>query len=367
MSAALFSALLGVAGRAVFSAEPNAVPALAPLKIGLVLPPGEPEAESIRRGAEIGVRLAGRRLGREVELIVRGSPGQWGTEGDDAVALALDAGAQALVAPTLGTTVHLVEQVAGRTRIPVVSLCGDASVTGARIPWALRIVPTTADEARTLFAQSRVAPGKPVKRWAALVPTGRPGREAAKDLGHAAKAAGCEIMEVVMVPNTDDDFATLVKQATRASPEGLLLWLEPALAARLVRAARASGYAGLLAGSGRLSGPSFLKMAGPAVEGFLTTRPVQTPASATRREEFWAGYTAQFRDPPEPVAEAAADAVSLLATILREAGARPAFMSFPPREEQPGITGPLRFDATGNRLVQLEIVVARNGRFERWD
>jgi ABC-type branched-subunit amino acid transport system substrate-binding protein len=365
--AALLSALLGFASLTALPAEPVAAPAPAALKIGLVLPPGEPEAESIRRGAEIGARLAGRSLGREVELIVRGSPGQWGTEGDDAVALALDAGAQALIAPTTGAAVHLVEQVAGRSRIPVVSLCGDASVTGARIPWALRLVPETADEARLLFARAGAFPDKPVKRWAALMPAGRSGREAAKDLGRAAKAAGCEIGEVVMVPAADGDLTALVKQATRANPEGLLLWLEPVMAGRLARAARASGHAGWLAGPGRLGGPSFLKEAGPAAEGVLATRPVRTPASAIRHAEFLAAYTAQFHDPPDPGAETAADAVRLLAAVLREAGSRPAFALLPPRDEQPGITGPLRFDSTGNRLVELELVIARNGRFERSD
>lgn len=367
MAAARLAALLVCASLTALPAEPAAAPAPAPLKIGLVLPPGEPEIESIRNGAKVGARLAGRSLGREVELIIRGSPGQWGTEGDDAAALALDAGAQALIAPTTGTTVHLVEQVAGRTRVPVVSLCGDASVTGARIPWALRLVPTTADEARLLFARAGVVPDKPVKRWAALAPAGRPGREAAKDLGRAAQAAGCEIVEVVLAPAADGDLTALVKQALRANPEGLLLWLEPARAARLARAARASGYAGLLAGPGRLAGPSFLQEAGPAGEGFLTTRPIPTPASATRHEEFLACYTAQCRTPPDPVAAAAAEAVSLLATVLADTGARPAFALFPPRDELPGITGPLRFDSTGNRLVELELVVARNGRFERND
>ena len=35
----------------------------------------------------------------------------------------------------------------------------------------------------------------------------------------------------------------------------------------------------------------------------------------------------------------------------------------PPKGDRPGITGVLKFDGTGNRLVELEAVVARDGKF----
>jgi len=281
------------------------------------------------------------------------------------VTLALDLGAQALIAPTLGSTVHLVEQVDGRTRVPVVSLCGDTSVTGARIPWVLRIVPTTVDEARVLFARTRTPAGGPVKRWAAIVPADRAGREATKDLRLAAKDGSCDIANVVGVSASTPDPAALVAQAVRGNPEGLLIWLEPALAGRLAQAARESGYAGVLAGPGRLCGPAFLRAAGPAAEGFWTTRPVLSPASVTRREKFILAWGEEYTAGPDPAAAVAADAFVLLASVVREAGSRPAFALMPPKGERPGITGTLKFDALGNRVVELEAVVAREGKFGR--
>ena len=340
-----------------------AEPSLVSLRIGLVLPPGEPEARSIQQGAAVGALLANLDRDVTVELISQGSPGQWGTEGDDAVTLALDVGAQALIAPTLGTTVHLVEQVAGRTRVPVVSLCGDTSVTGARIPWVLRIVPTTVDEARVLFARARTPAGGPVKRWSAIVPADRAGREAMKDLGLAAKEGGCDIVNVVAVAASTPDPAALVAQAVRGNPQGLLIWLEPTLAGRLARVARESGYPGALAGPGRLCGPTFLEVAGPAAEGVWTMRPVLPPASVTRREKFVRAWGEQYAAGPDPAAAAAADAVVLLVSVVREAGSRPAFTLMPPKGDRPGITGVLKFDGTGNRLVELEAVVARDGKF----
>lgn len=334
------------------------------LKIGLVLPPGEPEATNILRGAEMGAELARAETGRAVELIVRGSPGQWGTEGDDAVALALDAGAQALIAPTTGSTVHLVEQVAGRTRIPTVSLCADRSVTGARIPWVLRLVPDSELEARTLLSGARTATGRPVRRWAALVPEGRAGREAAADLRAAVTAEETTLLAVESAPATATNLKPTLARLLQSQPEGVLLWLDPALAGRWVRALREAGHTGVLAGPGRLAGPSFLHAAGPAAEGFFSTRPVLPGESGELRGRFLAQYRSRFEAEPDPSALAAADAVRLLAVVLRDAGGQPAFRRFPLRDPFPGLTGPLEFDPVGNRRVALEVVVVRQGRFE---
>jgi ABC-type branched-subunit amino acid transport system substrate-binding protein len=343
----------------------HAEPAPSPLKIGLVLPPGEPEAETIRRGAQLGAELLGAELGSPIELIVRGSPGQWGTEGDDAVALALDAGAQALLAPALGATVHLVEQVAGRTRIPTASLCGDTSVTGARIPWVLRLVPDNVQEARALFAGARAADGQPVRRWAALVPEDRAGREAAQDLAAAARAADCELDPVLSVATNPTNAAPTLERLLRPAPAGVLVWLDSVAAARWVRALRSAGFRGVLAGPGRLVGPTFLKGAGAAAEGFWATRPELPAAARPRADAFVAAFAARFGVEPDPLALAAADAVRVLATVLREADERPAFALMPPRRPLDGWTGPLEFDAVGNRRLTLEVVVARHGRFGR--
>jgi len=105
--------------------------------------------------------------------------------------MVLDEEVAGLIAPPGGAPSHLVLQVAGRTAVPVVSLCSDSSVTGAGIPWMIRIVPAAIDEARALFTGVvGESPGRGL-RWAALVPTERAGREAASDLAKAAGAAGC--------------------------------------------------------------------------------------------------------------------------------------------------------------------------------
>ena len=69
--------------------------------------------------------------------------------------MVLDDEACGLIAPPSGAASHLSLQVAGRTAVPVISLCPDASVTKAGIPWMIRIVPETREEARLLFTRLR--------------------------------------------------------------------------------------------------------------------------------------------------------------------------------------------------------------------
>jgi len=129
----------------------------ASLRIGLLTPPDEPEVTCLQQGATLGVELANSTPDHRVELVIRGRPGQWGTEGDEASALALDDAVDVIIAPPGGAASHQVLQVAGRTRVPVISLCPDSSITRTGIPWMIRIVPNTQKEARAIFLGSRTA------------------------------------------------------------------------------------------------------------------------------------------------------------------------------------------------------------------
>jgi len=201
-------------------AEPppvNVRPAV--VKIGLLLPPSEADAGDILRGAQLGVVMVNRQSGRKVQLIVRGKPGQWGTDGDEAVALALDEDVVALVAPTGGAVVHQALQVAGRTRVPVVSLSADTSVTRTGIPWTIRVGPRTDEEAAAVFAALRRPAGSPPLRVVAFVPTDRAGREVTNDLQSAARAVQVAWVDSFAVPAGIAPTAGLVSRALAAKPD----------------------------------------------------------------------------------------------------------------------------------------------------
>jgi len=367
-AATLALALAGVA-------SPQPAPNRPPLKLGLLLPPAEPEAQSIRRGAELGLAAANREPGVPLDLVVRGQPGQWGTEGDDAVVLALDEGAAALIAPTTGAAVHQALQVAGRTRLPVVSLCSDSSVTSAGLPWAIRIAPRTDAEAAAIFAVLR-HPTRP-PRCLPAVPTDRPGREILHDLETAAATAtpDLQLLKPVHVPPPAEDLGALARDVLAANPDVVLLWLEPAASGRFARQLAQLGCRGRPPGHSRLLAPSFFAALGTAlparrwVHGLLVPAPLAATRSNPARDDFLRACSAPLAPPtgesasplntPAPFdlgAALAYDAVRLLADVLRRAGERPPYREFPLQHTMPGATGPLAFDPAGNRQWELEVL-----------
>jgi ABC-type branched-subunit amino acid transport system substrate-binding protein len=339
----------------------------AAILIGLLLPPEEPAAVSLRQGVEIALEHANQFPGPKASLIIRGRPGQWGDDGTEAARMVLDDGARALIAPPSGAASHLSLQVAGRTAIPVVSLCGDASVTTAGIPWMVRLAPRTADEAekilRTVAARQQPAEPHPSMRWAVCVPPDRPGREATRDLQGAAQAAGCLLLKPITVTTNLAEVAALAHQALASKPDAVLLWLDPISAGRLAAALRATGFRGTLAGPSRLQCGAFLKAAGGGAEGFLVPGLALDQASQTVWKRFSSEYQRRHGGEPDLSAALAYDAATLLVHVLRKTGTETPHRAFPQAEVLPGASGSLSFDEKGNRRASLNLLVCHKGRF----
>jgi ABC-type branched-subunit amino acid transport system substrate-binding protein len=324
--------------------------------------PSDPdEAVSLRQGATLGLEHINQAPGPKARLIVRGRQGQWGTEGNEAAALALDESVAGIVTPSLGTAAHEILQVSGRTRVLVASLCADLSVTGTGVPWAVRIVPRNDQEACLLFTALPLRAGGGPSRWAALVPPDRAGREVSRDLASAAALSGCRLQEPVPVSVTNN-LMTQIRPVLAGHPQAVLLWTEPRLAGQLARALRESGFTGQLAGPSRLRSGSFLEAAGPAADGLVVATAMgERQASSAQFEDE---YRTRFGTGPDPLAFMAADAVCLLVEVLRQSGTELAYRSFPLRGSVSGLSGPIQFDASGNRIVSLTLLRCEGREFK---
>jgi ABC-type branched-subunit amino acid transport system substrate-binding protein len=327
------------------------------LVIGLLVPPEEPGAASLRDGATLGVELANQSPGPQVRLIIRGRTGQWGADGVEAARMVTDDGALGLIAPPDGAATHLVLQVSGRTAVPVITLSADSSVSQTGVPWMARIVPRTIEEAKTLFT------GIHASHWVAVIPDERAGREAARDLNEAATNSNCSIEKIIEVNRSFTNATRLGKQILKNHPDAVLLWLDPASAGTLAKALRAAGFAGTLAGPGRLRSADFAITAGGAVEGLMVPGPILENDAATAFQHFTNAFRARFGHEPDATAAAAYDATTLLIHILRQPGGHPAHEAFPISFSLAGASGILSFDSQGNRKVNLQLFKAHDGQF----
>ena len=347
-----FSLLVAALALTLVAPDARGRGANAPVVLGLLLPPEEPAATSVRQGVLSAVGEANEDGKAPVRLAVRGREGPWGSDASEAARLVMDDGAAALLAPPGGAASHLVLQVSGRTGVPVASLCPDASVTRTALTWMVRVVPSSLDEAHAIFER------RTESRWLAFVPAGRAGREATGDLKKAAGKRG--LISSTVEAAERPDVTALKSLLSSVHPDGVLLWLDPVPAGRVARSLRAAGFTGTLAGPLRLASRAFAAEAGAAAEGLFV------PALAAHRDgtrvAFEKRYRALFGTDPDSAAAFAHDAAALLIGVVRKSGADEARRAFPVSEPFRGASGLLKFDSHGNRVVALELLRYHDGR-----
>jgi ABC-type branched-subunit amino acid transport system substrate-binding protein len=311
----------------------------------------------------LAVEQANQALTPKVTLVTRGRIGQWGADAVKAARMVLDDGAQGLIAPPNGAATHLALQVAGRTAVPVISLCADPSVSQTGVPWMVRIAPITIEEGR--FLLSSLTTGQSDRsQWVALVPDGRAGREISLDLNRAASAAQRKLKRVYEVSSTLTNLESVTAQVLKEQPTGLLVWLDPVPAGRLTKRLREVGFAGKLAGPSRCNSPAFLASSGRTSEGFLVPAIILDTPGEARLLAFQTAFRRRYGIEADNTAAEAYDAATLLAHILRRTDAQSLPRAFPLTFSLPGVSGELSFDAEGNRKTTLRLLSARGGRFE---
>ena len=334
-------------------------PAATNLVIGLLLPQNEPLSLSLRQGVELGVEEYQASNGCAAKLIVRGAVGHWGTDGVEAARLVTDDGAQGLIAPPNGAASHLALQIAGRTAVPVISLCGDSSVTQTGVPWTVRVAPRTLEEATAIFSRCRST----TQRWVACVPEERRGREIVSDLNQAARTAEVLLTHTIEVKWPMANLAEFCNRLLTNGPDGILIWLDPLPAASIVRGLKSAGFNGQLGGAGWLRCLEFETAAGPATQDFMIASPARPKSPDPRLAQFVTSFRARFGREPDAMSQTSYDAAQVLLEILNRARERPAHEFFPIAFCFSGVTGVLSFDELGNRKVVLEVQKGHGGSF----
>lgn len=326
-----------------------------PWVIGLFLPPDKAEAQSLKTGAEHALREY-QKAGVPVQLLARGRAGQWGAESDEAAEMVLIEKARALISPADVLTSHLLLQVAGRTRIPVISLSSQSSVTGAGIPWMAALAPDDERQARFLFAALGDGAYCSAGCWGVLLPEGRAGEKIREDLQRAAKQSGVRLAPIVETPADDASLQRAVETIIAAGPIVVLIWLSPETAGKAVRKFRSSAFKGAFAGHTLLRSPAFIESAGPAAEGM-------TVVTWQKNQEVLQ------RLPPSLQADETAlyayDAMRLLVEHFQRlpAGAKD-HADFPRSAGLAGASGRLQFDQWHRRTGNLDLQTCRQGRFQ---
>lgn len=316
----------------------------------MLLSGDELENTNIIGGANTAISELNKLNSPKFEVILKAHKNQWGQEADDAVDALFEWDARALIAPGSGIVSHLMFQVAGRTRIPSVTLCSDTSVTGATIPWCVRIAPTTVEEIRAISDFLKKSDNKRF-RTIAFVPSGRSGREITSDIQKAVTNTIFRIAEVINVDFEKFPNEVELKNLLKKNTECAFIWLPHAYAIRLIDDLRSIGFKGVIVVSSKLFTSDFVSYSRKwGYEIYFSTTPLSGIFESAR--EFYPeeldpakrSYTSMLTH----------DAVILLAKHLAECDLEHPYKNFPPNNVK-GWTGELVFTKNGDRITKMQV------------
>jgi ABC-type branched-subunit amino acid transport system substrate-binding protein len=322
------------------------------LLIGLFVPDADhdPVAADVVRGAQLAVDLANAsRGGRDapIRLVRRWAASPWVGGAREVVRLIYEDRVRAVVGSMDSASTHVVEQVATKARVPVVSpIASDPSLTEAGVPWIFRLVPDDDAQAELLVGDAARRVG--IERPVVVSGTDRQGRSAGESIVKALVRHRVPPQLHLSVPPDPQSVDELVGRTLAVRPDALFCRLPPTITTAVLveidrRGERIPVFLPWIPGLE----PSHL--AGRTGLEILTVRPVVSspvgPGARMRAE-----YLGRWGGEPSSTAILSYDAVAVVVTGLREAGGtRAALRDAIARSTFSGAGGLLAWDWGGGR------------------
>jgi len=351
--------------------RPRETKAVAPTPTGPSIPASQQRTEAYAIGMLVPTRGPRRSLGDEAKaaaamaveeanaaskgrrfvLRVRADDGPWGSQAREAAALIYDEGCCVFVAGLDGRVTHVVEQVATKAQIPVVTpWASEDTVTQAGVPWVFRCVPNDRQQAAALLNVAW-ANGPP----ALLVEASFDGRGASRALHRAAQKAGKSFALEAEVPGVAAAQQALTRRVAQSGAGAVVMLGGSEGAAAMLPALRRQAPKLPVFASLEACTPQLLAAAGEQAEAVRVPWPAA--ASSEGLADFARRYEQRNGARPTPLAAFTYDTVSLVAEALRQVGpSREQMQRFLGAADRQGVTGRIRFDRSGNRVGRLDVV-----------
>ncbi len=363
--------LLGVATFALlgFAADASA----ASVKVGVVGPytgSSAPFGISMREGVQLAaeeINAAGgiKGLG-PIELVAEDDEGK-----PDIAVAAMTKVVQrdrvaAVIGPINSSNCLASMRVTQKEQVPQITpVCASPAITAQGNPYIFR---TTLSDSRyaSSLAEFAVKTAK-LSRFAILHDADDYGTDGANVFERKLRELGVTPVVREKWNRGDKDFTAQLLKVKEAKVGGLLTWGLAAEIALIARQARQLGITAPLLGGAGLATPRFPELGGQAVEGTLVTMLFVPDLPDPRAQAFVRKYEARFGRRPDTFAAQAYDTAQLLARALAAGGAGgPKLRDAIAKTHYEGITGPVVFDETGDRVRGLLVTVIKSGKFVPW-
>jgi ABC-type branched-subunit amino acid transport system substrate-binding protein len=320
------------------------------LHIGLLIP--DPHAGQVVEAAQKAIDQANhsRSFGdRPFKLTVRSTEGFWGAGSKESVSLVYEDQARVIVGSLDGRNAHLTEQVAAKSHLVYLETkATDPTLSQAYVPWFFRIVPNDDQQARAILDRIQSQGGESVAIWS----------QDEYDTSYAVKSfarlAKTEYGSSPLILHADADdlqSTSIINKLKRSHTTHLVIPYYSSsvleLATRIRKEIPQIQFYGTLAFCGGLKESD---LAREALQGTLLVHSYTSPNRLKQKTDLYAMY--------------AYDGMLLIIKAIQEIGSdrtkiQKHLVSMKYAE---GISGPIQFDAMGNRKGPIRFAKIEKGR-----
>jgi branched-chain amino acid transport system substrate-binding protein len=333
-----------------------------PVKIGMLIP--DKSSVAAKEGAELAIKMANDKQkahGYRFQLITKDLSGPWGTGSKQAVDLIFEDKVWALIGSHDGRNAHLVEQAA--TKAPVVFLSAwssDPTLSQAFVPWFFNCVPNDFQQAGRLI--SEIYEKRKITRVAVISDKSYDSNQALKTFLKSAELSGKNKPVDFLFDNYTAKPDSLMDQLSKAKAGCIVLFCQPSVSLKIIHLLRKRKMSQPVFGSLSILNENLLSE--KELTEFDNILHVSCGVwNESANLHFRQEYRNAYGKMPGMVAAYAFDGMNLLIEAIRISKSRDLdkIKQALSQIHYEGVTGPIRFDAKGNRNGNFAVMKILNG------
>lgn len=339
---------------------------LGPLEGSVIVSLGE----QMLQGATLAIEEANKKGGYKgipFKLMVHNDVGLWGAAANEVVKMDDEK-----VWAWLGSIDDIVSHVALRAtlKMEIMMVCTgdpDPTFTETNIPWVIRVI---SDDRQSGYAlANHIFENKGHNRIAVIRANNRYGRVGVMEYSGVATRLGHPITMEERFEDGETDFKMQLENIKKTSPDAILIWGNAKESGMILKQLREMGINQPVYGSDRMVSPEFLKIAGKAAEGIVTTCQYNPDADIPQLKTFQTNYYKRFGLEPDVFAAHAYDGMNMIIAAIKKAGLNRVLIRDLLTDQKTfqgyqGVTGKIILDGSWNDIGEISIAEVRNGRFE---
>ena len=332
------------------------------VKIGFLIP--DQKKLSAKHGAELAIQKAnenGGYSGSSFQLIVRSTEGPWGAGSKESVNLVFEDEVLAIAGALDGRNAHLAEQVAAKTKIAFLSTrATDMTLSQAFVPWYFRCIPNDKQQAVSLI--NGIIKNGNADKIAIISSEDYDSKYAAGTFLKVVDSMNITKPTQFLLEYSNENILNMLNDIELSDIKNIVLFVDYSSASKIVSATKQQNMTQTFFGSlSVLNNQKTSDFNRDIFEDviFISSNHWFTDKGIVFQKEFKKIYGYK----PGVAAAFAYDGVNVIIEAIKNAG--------PDRDKiideltkinyKNGVTGTIQFDVNGNRIVNTNLMIIKNG------